>query len=63
MKPETACIHATRDKSHSTGSVTVPIYPRHNLHSAAPDRGFLFLAWFCYNLSIRGLTQIKEISL
>ena len=26
MKPETACIHATRDKSHSTGSVTVPIY-------------------------------------
>ena len=26
MKPETACIHAARDKSHSTGAVTVPIY-------------------------------------
>ena len=26
MKPETACIHAARDKSHSTGSVAVPIY-------------------------------------
>ena len=26
MKPETACIHATRGGSHSTGAVTVPIY-------------------------------------
>ena len=26
MKPQTACIHAARDKSHSTGAVTVPIY-------------------------------------
>jgi len=26
MKPETACIHAVRDKSHSTGAVAVPIY-------------------------------------
>ena len=26
MKPETACIHAVRDDSHSTGAVTVPIY-------------------------------------
>ena len=26
MKPETACIHATRDKSHTTGAVAVPIY-------------------------------------
>jgi cystathionine gamma-synthase len=26
MKPETACIHAARDKSHSTGAVAVPIY-------------------------------------
>ena len=26
MKPETACIHGARDKSHSTGAVAVPIY-------------------------------------
>ena len=26
MKPETVCIHAARDKSHSTGAVAVPIY-------------------------------------
>jgi len=26
MKLETACIHAARDKSHSTGAVAVPIY-------------------------------------
>ncbi|MCL2029636.1 MAG: PLP-dependent aspartate aminotransferase family protein [Deltaproteobacteria bacterium] len=26
MKPQTACIHAARDKSHSTGAVAVPIY-------------------------------------
>jgi len=26
MKLETACIHATRDKTHSTGAVPVPIY-------------------------------------
>ncbi|MCL2075872.1 MAG: PLP-dependent aspartate aminotransferase family protein [Betaproteobacteria bacterium] len=26
MKPETACIHAARDRSHSTGAVAVPIY-------------------------------------
>ena len=26
MKPETACIHAVRDKSHTTGAVAVPIY-------------------------------------
>lgn len=26
MKPETACIHAVRDKSHTTGAIAVPIY-------------------------------------
>ena len=26
MKPETICIHAARDKSHTTGAVAVPIY-------------------------------------
>jgi len=26
MKPETACIHAARDKSHTTGAIAVPIY-------------------------------------
>jgi len=26
VKPETACIHGARDKSHSTGAVAVPIY-------------------------------------
>jgi cystathionine gamma-synthase len=26
MKPETACIHAVRDTTHSTGAVAVPIY-------------------------------------
>ena len=26
MKPETACIHAARDDSHSTGAVATPIY-------------------------------------
>ena len=26
MKPETACIHAARDESHSTGALAVPIY-------------------------------------
>jgi len=26
MKPETACIHAARDSTHSTGAVAVPIY-------------------------------------
>ena len=26
MKPETACIHAIRSESHSTGAVSVPIY-------------------------------------
>ena len=26
MQPETACIHAARDHSHSTGAVAVPIY-------------------------------------
>jgi len=26
MKPETACIHAARDKTHTTGAVAVPIY-------------------------------------
>ena len=26
MQPETACIHAARDRSHSTGAVAVPIY-------------------------------------
>lgn len=26
MKPETACIHAIRDKSHATGAIAVPIY-------------------------------------
>ena len=26
MQPETACIHAARDNSHSTGAVAVPIY-------------------------------------
>jgi cystathionine gamma-synthase len=26
MKPETACLHAIRDYSHSTGAITVPIY-------------------------------------
>ncbi|MCL2591109.1 MAG: PLP-dependent aspartate aminotransferase family protein [Betaproteobacteria bacterium] len=26
MKPETACIHAVRDATHSTGAVAVPIY-------------------------------------
>lgn len=26
MKPETACIHAARDKSHATGAIAVPIY-------------------------------------
>ena len=26
MKPETACIHAVRDNTHSTGAVAVPIY-------------------------------------
>ncbi|MCL2111039.1 MAG: PLP-dependent aspartate aminotransferase family protein [Clostridiales bacterium] len=26
MKPETACIHAARDTSHSTGAVVAPIY-------------------------------------
>jgi len=26
MKPETACIHAARDHSHTTGAVAVPIY-------------------------------------
>jgi len=26
MKPETACIHAAKDTSHSTGAVAVPIY-------------------------------------
>jgi cystathionine gamma-synthase len=26
VKPETACIHAARDTSHSTGAVAVPIY-------------------------------------
>ncbi|MCL2644426.1 MAG: PLP-dependent aspartate aminotransferase family protein [Betaproteobacteria bacterium] len=26
MKPETACVHAVRDTTHTTGAVTVPIY-------------------------------------
>ncbi|MCL2831237.1 MAG: PLP-dependent aspartate aminotransferase family protein [Betaproteobacteria bacterium] len=26
MKPETACVHAVRDATHSTGAVAVPIY-------------------------------------
>lgn len=26
MKPETACVHAVRDATHTTGAVTVPIY-------------------------------------
>jgi len=26
MKPETACLHAVRDTTHTTGAVTVPIY-------------------------------------
>jgi len=26
MKPETACIHAARDNSHTTGAIAIPIY-------------------------------------
>ena len=38
MKPETACIHAVRDTTHSTGAVTVPIYQSATFSHPAPGQ-------------------------